>query len=127
MSFEERLEKLKTPGISGIKSVTIEKWIAYGIFLLLLLIPTFTSLYNMLVFGKIISYMIFALALDILWGYAGLMNLGFALFFGVRDHGEGNAAVPLRVVHVLQAVVLRLLQLSDQGFFQGTGHGQITL
>ena len=89
MSFEERLEKLKTPGISGIKSVTIEKWIAYGIFLLLLLIPTFTSLYNMLVFGKIISYMIFALALDILWGYAGLMNLGFALFFGLGGYVLG--------------------------------------
>ncbi len=89
MSFEERLEKLKTPGISGIKNVTVEKWIAYGLFLLLFLIPTFTSLYNLLVFGKIISYMIFALALDILWGYAGLMNLGFALFFGLGGYVLG--------------------------------------
>lgn len=89
MSFEERLEKMKTPGISGIKNVTIEKWIAYGMFLLLLVIPMFTSLYNQLVFGKFISYMIFALALDILWGYAGLMNLGFALFFGLGGYVLG--------------------------------------
>lgn len=89
MSFEERFEKLKTPGLSGVKNVTIEKWIAYGMFLLLLVIPMFTSLYNQLLFGKFISYMIFALALDILWGYAGLMNLGFALFFGLGGYVMG--------------------------------------
>lgn len=89
MSFEERLEKMKTPGLSGVKNVTIEKWIAYGMFMLLLVIPLFTSLYNQLVFGKFISYMIFALALDILWGYAGLMNLGFALFFGLGGYVLG--------------------------------------
>lgn len=89
MTFENRLEKLKTPGLSGIKGITIEKWIAYGVFLLLLVIPMFTSLYNQLLFGKFISYMIFALALDILWGYAGLMNLGFALFFGLGGYVLG--------------------------------------
>lgn len=89
MTFENRLEKLKTPGLSGIKGVTVEKWIAYGIFLLLLVIPCFTSLYNQLLFGKFISYMIFALALDILWGYAGLMNLGFAIFFGLGGYVLG--------------------------------------
>jgi len=89
MTFENRLEKLKTPGLSGIKGVTIEKWIAYGLFLFLLVIPMFTSLYNQLLFGKFISYMIFALALDILWGYAGLMNLGFALFFGLGGYVLG--------------------------------------
>lgn len=89
MSFESRLEKLKTPSLSGIKGVTIEKWIAYGLFFVLMIIPMFTSLYNQLLFGKFISYMIFALALDILWGYAGLMNLGFALFFGLGGYVLG--------------------------------------
>ena len=89
MTFEDRLEKLKTPGLSGIQGVTIEKWIAYGMFALLLAIPLFTSLYSQLVFGKFISYMIFALALDILWGYTGLMNLGFALFFGLGGYVLG--------------------------------------
>lgn len=89
MTFENRLEKLKTPCISGLKGVTVEKWIACGIFLLLLVIPCFTSLYNQLLFGKFISYMIFTLALDILWGYAGLMNLGFAIFFGLGGYVLG--------------------------------------
>lgn len=75
--------------IKKIGSVTAEKWIAGGIFVILFAIPFFSSLYSQLVFGKIISYMIFALALDILWGYAGLMNLGFALFFGLGGYVLG--------------------------------------
>ncbi len=89
MTFEERFEKLKTPGISRVKSVTVEKWIAYALFAFLFVIPLFSTMYNQLVFGKFISYMIFALALDILWGYAGLMNLGFALFFGLGGYVLG--------------------------------------
>lgn len=86
MSFEEKIEKFKTPCLSCVKSVTVEKWIAGGLFVLLFFIPLFSSMYSQLVFGKFISYMIFALALDILWGYAGLMNLGFALFFGLGGY-----------------------------------------
>ncbi len=89
MTFEERFEKLKTPGISRVKAVTVEKWIAYALFAFLFVIPLFSTMYNQLVFGKFISYMIFALALDILWGYAGLMNLGFALFFGLGGYVLG--------------------------------------
>lgn len=89
MSFDEKIEKLKTPCLYSVKSVSVEKWIAYGIFSLLVFIPLFSSMYSQLVFGKFISYMIFALALDILWGYAGLMNLGFALFFGLGGYVLG--------------------------------------
>lgn len=89
MSFDEKIEKLKTPCLSSVKSVSVEKWIAYGMFALLVFIPFFSSMYSQLVFGKFISYMIFALALDILWGYAGLMNLGFALFFGLGGYVLG--------------------------------------
>ncbi len=89
MSFEDRLKKFNTPGMSRVKSVTVEKWIAYAMFALLFVIPLFSTMYNQLVFGKFISYMIFALALDILWGYAGLMNLGFALFFGLGGYVLG--------------------------------------
>ncbi len=89
MSIEERIELLKKPSLSGVKGVSVEKWIAYGMFVLLFAIPLFSSLYNQLVFGKFISYMIFALSLDILWGYAGLMNLGFALFFGLGGYVLG--------------------------------------
>ena len=68
MNLDERIALLKKPSLSGIQGVTVEKWIAYGMFALLFMIPLISSLYNQLVFGKFISYMIFALSLDILWG-----------------------------------------------------------
>lgn len=80
---------LKNLSLNSIKSVSVEKWIAYGMFAVLMFVPVFSSMYNQLVFGKFISYMIFALALDILWGYSGLMNLGFALFFGLGGYVFG--------------------------------------
>ena len=42
MSFDEKIEKLKTPCLSSVKSVSVEKWIAYGIFALLVFIPFFS-------------------------------------------------------------------------------------
>lgn len=89
MSFEEKLDKFKTPSLSKVKGVTIEKWLAYAMFAFLVVFPLFSSMYGQLIFGKFISYMIFALALDILWGYAGLMNLGFAVFFGLGGYVLG--------------------------------------
>lgn len=69
-----------------LKRITVEKWIALALFGLLALLPSVTSLYMTQTFGKFISYMIFALALDLLWGGAGLMNLGFAVFFGLGGY-----------------------------------------
>ncbi len=76
-------------GIELIKRQTVDRWAAAVIFLALFLIPIVLSLYDTLMFGKIITYMIFALALDILWGAAGLMDLGFAVFFGLGGYCFG--------------------------------------
>jgi urea transport system permease protein len=72
-----------------LRSLTIDRWIAGAFFIFLICAPLFLSMYKTLIFGKFISYMIFALALDILWGYAGLMNLGFAVFFGLGGYIMG--------------------------------------
>lgn len=57
--------------------------------MILAILPMTTSLYTTQTFGRFISYMILALALDLLWGGAGLMNLGFAVFFGVGGYIVG--------------------------------------
>lgn len=75
--------------VNNVKLLSVEKVIAFVVMAFLALLPVFSSLYSQLLFGKFISYMIFALALDILWGYAGLMNLGFALFFGLGGYVLG--------------------------------------
>ncbi|MBO5483910.1 MAG: hypothetical protein J5979_01715 [Lachnospiraceae bacterium] len=69
-----------------LKSITIDKYLALLLFVLLAMIPMVTNLYNTQIFGKFLTYMMVALALDLLWGYGGLMNLGFAVFFGVGGY-----------------------------------------
>ncbi|MGI6006853.1 MAG: urea ABC transporter permease subunit UrtC [Ruminococcus sp.] len=72
-----------------LKNITVEKWTALVLFVVLAILPMTTSLYTTQTFGKFISYMILALALDLLWGGAGLMNLGFAVFFGLGGYIVG--------------------------------------
>lgn len=69
-----------------LKNITIDKYLAFVLFVLLAMIPMVTNLYNTQIFGKFLTYMMVALALDLLWGYGGLMNLGFAVFFGVGGY-----------------------------------------
>ncbi|SDT94992.1 urea transport system permease protein, partial [Pseudomonas synxantha] len=39
------------------------------------------SAYTLTLVGKILCYAIVALALDLVWGYAGMLSLGHGLFF----------------------------------------------
>lgn len=43
--------------------------------------PLHISAYTLTLVGKILCYAIVALALDLVWGYAGLLSLGHGLFF----------------------------------------------
>ncbi len=40
-------------------------------------------------FGKILCYAICALAIDLIWGYAGILSLGHGLFFALGGYGMG--------------------------------------
>lgn len=72
-----------------VKKITAEKYAALLLLLILALIPAFSGLYTVRLTGRYITYMILALALDLLWGYGGLMNLGFAVFFGIGGYIVG--------------------------------------
>ncbi len=69
-----------------LKKISIDKYLALLMFICLAFVPMVFNLYNTQTFGKFLTYMIAALALDILWGYGGLMNLGFAVFFGAGGY-----------------------------------------
>ncbi|WP_427113916.1 ABC transporter permease subunit [Megasphaera sueciensis] len=71
---------------SMLENMTIDKYIALFIFIGLLILPLLSSRYSVQIFGKYITYTILALGLDILWGSTGLMNLGFAIFFGLGSY-----------------------------------------
>ncbi|KPY90329.1 urea ABC transporter permease subunit UrtC [Pseudomonas syringae pv. tagetis] len=47
------------------------------------------SAYTLTLVGKILCYTIVALALDLVWGYAGLLSLGHGLFFALGGYAMG--------------------------------------
>jgi urea transport system permease protein len=77
-------------------------WIAIGVFLAVVLAvipllrfllppehPLYLSDYFVLLFGKIMCYAMVALAMDLIWGYAGILSLGHGLFFALGGYGMG--------------------------------------
>jgi urea transport system permease protein len=51
--------------------------------------PLHVSDYYVLLIGKIMCYAMVALALDLIWGYAGILSLGHGLFFALGGYAMG--------------------------------------
>ncbi|NDJ57922.1 urea ABC transporter permease subunit UrtC [Enterobacteriaceae bacterium 4M9] len=51
--------------------------------------PLSLSTYTLTLVGKILCYAIMAVALDLVWGYAGLLSLGHGLFFALGGYAMG--------------------------------------
>lgn len=75
--------------VKRLKSYSADKYIAVAALVILAFVPMFSGLYMVKLMGKILTFMMLALALDVLWGYGGLMNLGFAVFFGIGGYVFG--------------------------------------
>jgi urea transport system permease protein len=74
-----------------IASAAVVVFVAFP--LLNLVVPP-TSAFHVSAFGvtlggKIMCYMIVALAMDLVWGYAGILSLGHGLFFALGGYGMG--------------------------------------
>ncbi len=77
-------------------------WLALSGFMLLTLIlipashlllddghPLHISSYAITLMGKILCYAIVAVAMDLIWGYAGILSLGHGLFFALGGYAFG--------------------------------------
>lgn len=77
-------------------------WIALAIFAALtlvgvplahLVLPDSSALhvsaYTVSLMGKILCYMVVAVAMDLIWGYAGILSLGHGLFFALGGYAFG--------------------------------------
>ncbi|MFH8133307.1 urea ABC transporter permease subunit UrtC [Pantoea osteomyelitidis] len=51
--------------------------------------PLAISTYTLTLVGKILCYAVAAVALDLVWGYAGLLSLGHGLFFALGGYAMG--------------------------------------
>jgi urea transport system permease protein len=77
-------------------------WVGFGAAAVLLLVvlpasnlllpaghPLHVSDYLVTLLGKILCYAIVALAMDLIWGYAGILSLGHGLFFALGGYAMG--------------------------------------
>jgi urea transport system permease protein len=65
-------------------------WIAIGAAAVLLgLLPFFLSSYWVTLLGKIMCYAMVAIAMDLIWGYCGILSLGHGLFFALGGYAMG--------------------------------------
>jgi branched-chain amino acid transport system permease protein len=70
----------------------------YGVIgLAVLVVPPFLSGFVQGVMVKIFVYAIFALSLNLLWGYTGLFSLGHAAYFGVGGYVVGILSAKLGI------------------------------
>ncbi len=56
---------------------------------ILVVYPLFAPLYIHSLMTKVLIFGIFAMSLDLIWGYAGLISLGHAAYFGLGGYGVG--------------------------------------
>jgi len=79
-----------------------KSWLALGLFLAVTLVAVpllhlyvapesafHVSAYAITLFGKIMCYAIVAVAMDLIWGYGGILSLGHGLFFALGGYAFG--------------------------------------
>jgi urea transport system permease protein len=93
---------------------------------LLSLLPAKNSLqvsaYTLTLVGKILCYAIVALALDLVWGYAGLLSLGHGLFFALGGYAMGMYLMRETSGDELPAFMTFLSWTELPWYWTGTNH-----
>jgi branched-chain amino acid transport system permease protein len=71
---------------------------------LILTVPFGLDFYNTQLVGIAMLFGIVAISLDVPWGYAGILSMGHAVFFGLGDYGVGLASVRVTSTGVVATV-----------------------
>lgn len=80
------------------------------------------SAYGLTLTGKILCYAIVALALDLVWGYAGLLSLGHGLFFALGGYAMGMYLMREAAGDGLPAFMTFLSWSQLPWYWRGTQH-----
>jgi len=81
-------------GAKGWSAIVAAALVVFAVFPILNLVlppehPLHVSAFGVTLGGKIMCYMIVALAMDLVWGYAGILSLGHGLFFALGGYAMG--------------------------------------
>ncbi len=71
------------------RKIPINRQLDAAVFLFLLAFPFLNETYWIYIMSGIMAYMMFALSLDLLWGYTGLLSMGHSLLFGAGGYMIG--------------------------------------
>lgn len=91
----------ENPSINKNRKLERELLIAIPVFAILFLAPVFAGTYHTRILAKFILFGVFAMSLDLIWGYAGILSFGHAAYFGL-----GAYAVTLILSHTTFAGTL---------------------
>ncbi|WP_410013801.1 urea ABC transporter permease subunit UrtC [Sodalis sp. C49] len=84
--------------------------------------PLNISTYTLTLVGKILCYAVVAIALDLVWGYAGLLSLGHGLFFALGGYAMGMYLMRQAAGDGLPAFMSFLSWSELPWFWAGTQH-----
>ncbi|WP_271460700.1 urea ABC transporter permease subunit UrtC [Pantoea leporis] len=84
--------------------------------------PLAISTYTLTLVGKILCYAVVAVALDLVWGYAGLLSLGHGLFFALGGYAMGMYLMRQASGYGLPAFMSFLSWSELPWFWAGTQH-----
>jgi urea transport system permease protein len=109
-------------------SAFLSKWMEIGIVPVLILVAAYLpfayfaipeasalhmSLFGINLIGQIMCFALLALALDLVWGYAGILSLGHGIFFGIGGY--------LMAIYLLNSAYAETNVLPDFIQYMGTG------
>ena len=107
-------------------------WLCGVLLAALLLLPFFTllpashplgiSTYTLTLLGKMLCYAIVAVALDLVWGYAGMLSLGHGIFFALGGYAMGMYLMRQAAGDGLPAFMSFLSWSELPWFWWGTQH-----
>jgi urea transport system permease protein len=72
-----------------LRKLPVNRHLDTAVFLFLLAFPFISETYWIYIMSGIMAYMLFALSLDLLWGYTGLLSMGHSLLFGAGGYMVG--------------------------------------
>ncbi len=89
---------LSTPSLPLRKVIP---WVELGLLATSLILPAFVDDFWTLFFTRVFILGLLALSFDLVWGYAGILSFGQALFFGMAGYCTALLATKLGVTSVL--------------------------
>ena len=84
---ETKTATRRTWGLLSVHSDNLSSWLPLLIIAVLLLVaPLLVSDFRLSLLGKFLTFAILAQALNLIWGYGGMLSLGHGVFFGLGGY-----------------------------------------